>query len=83
MANQTSLKNTRQFKNDNPILSDLKPHMGNSWVRHKQLLESESADGFPILSEFWNLKCEILELGTCSYQNLKIFIATSEKNFQY
>ena len=66
MANQTSLKNIRQFKNDNPILSDLKPHMGNSWVRHKQLLESESADGFPILSEFWNLKCEILELGTRS-----------------
>lgn len=83
MANQTSLKNTRQFKIDNPILSDLKPHMGNSWVKHKQLLESESADGFPILSKFLNLKCEILQSGTCSYQNLKILIVTSEKNFQY
>ena len=87
-----SLKEKLKAKNktlrvDMPFLIDArfyrmkKPQIGNSWARHKQLSESESADGLPILSEFWNLKSEILESDTSSYRNRKIPIAISEKKF--
>ena len=70
-----------------PLLIDvqfyriLKPQIGRFWVSHKQLSELGNADWFAILSEFWDLKSEILESDTSSYRNRKIPIATSETKF--
>ena len=63
-----------------------KRQIGNSWVRHKHLSESENANSYPNLLEFWN--SQVIELDTSSYRNQKILIAmyirnqTSDINFE-